>query len=110
MLVSILNYLNNGSFLKNVDLQDLQNCVEVAWEIKPLLQDGNQQIKTDGNPDLGFDGIGGCPVKGLDSQMLLDPAKEKLHLPALFVNVGDSNGGNGEDIGQEDKTLVGVQI
>ena len=78
--------------------------------MKPLLQDGNKQINADGNPDLGFDGVWRCPVKGLDSQMLLDPAKEELHLPALLVNIGDSNGGNGKDIGQVDEAFVGVQI
>ena len=110
LLVSIFNYLNNGLFLKNVDLQNLQNCVEVAGQMKSLLQDCNQQINADSDPDLGFDGVGGCSVKGFHSEMLLDPAEEKLHLPALLVNIGDGYGGNGKDIGQVDKTLLGVQV
>jgi len=110
VLASIFNYLNNGSFLKNVDLQNLQNCVEVAGEVESLFQDGDQQINADSDPDLGFDGVGRCAVKGFDSQMLLDPAEEELHLPALLVNIGDGYGGNGKDIGQVDKTLLGDQI
>jgi len=78
--------------------------------MKTLLQDGDQQINTDGNPDLGFDGVWRCPVKSFDSQMLLDPAEEEFHLPALLVNIGDSCCGNGKDIGQVNKTFVGVQI
>jgi len=110
VLASIFNYLNNGSFLKNVDLQNLQNCVEVAGEVESLFQDGDQQINADSDPDLGFDGVGRCAVKGFDSQMLLDPAEEELHLPALLVNIGDGFCGNGKDIGQVDKTFVGVQV
>ena len=70
MLVSILNYLNNGFFLENVGLQNLQNCVEVSGQTKSLFQDGNQQINADGNPDLGLDGIGRCSIRSLDSQVL----------------------------------------
>ncbi len=76
--------------------------------MKSLLQDGDQKINADSDPDLGFDGVGRCAVKGFDSQMLLDPAEEELHLPALLVNIGDGYGRNGKDIGQVDKTLLGV--
>jgi len=78
--------------------------------MKSLLQDCNQQINADSDPDLSFDGVGRCAVKGFDSQMLLDPSEEELYLPALLVNVGDGYGGNGKDIGQVDKTLLGVQV
>src|SRR4030042_4267526 len=78
--------------------------------MKSLLQDGNQQINADSDPYLGFDGVGRCAVKGFESEMLLDPAEEELHLPALLVNIGDGFGGNGKDIGQVDKTFVGVQV
>ena len=33
--------------------------------MKSLLQDRNQQINADSDPDLGFDGVGRCTVKGL---------------------------------------------
>ena len=46
--------------------------------MKSLLQDGNQQINADSDPDLGFDGVERCSVKCFDSQMLLDPAEEEL--------------------------------
>ena len=78
--------------------------------MKSLLQDGNQQINADSDPNLGFDGIGRCTVKGFDSQMLLDPAEEELGGGGLLVNIGDGYGGNSKDIGQVDKTLFGVQV
>ena len=84
--------------------------MEVSGQMKSLLQDCNQQINADSDPNLGFDGVGRCAVKGFDSQMLLDPSEEELYLPALLVNVGDGYGGNGKDIGQVDKTLLGVQV
>jgi len=84
--------------------------VETAGQIESLFQDGDQKINADSDPYLGFDGVGRCAVKGFDPQMLLDPAEEEFHLPALFVNIGDGYCGNGKDIGQVDKTLVGVQV
>lgn len=68
--------------------------------MKSLFEDSNQQVNADGDPDLGFDGVGRYSVKSFDSQMLLDPSKEEFHLPVLFVNVGDGYGGNGKDIGE----------
>ena len=84
--------------------------METAGQIESLFQDSDQEINADSDPDLGFDGVGRCSVKGFDSQMLLDPAEEELHLPALLVNIGDCYGGNGKNIGQVDKTLLGVQV
>ena len=106
MLVSVLNYLNNGSFIKNVDLQNLQNCVEAARQIESLFQDGDQKVNADSDPYLGFDCIGRCPVKGFDSQMLLYPAEKEFHLPSLLVNIGDGFCRNGKYIGQIDPTSL----
>jgi len=102
--------LNNGPFIKNVDLQNLQNCVETAGQIESLFQDGNQKINADSSPYLCFDGIGRCSVKGFDSQMLLDPPEKESHLPSLLVNIGDSLCGNSKDIGQIDITFVLFQV
>lgn len=78
--------------------------------MKSFLQDCDQKINADGNPDLGFDGVGRCAVKGFDSQMLLVPTEKEFHLPALFVNIGNSHCGNSKDVGEIDKTFVGVQV
>jgi hypothetical protein len=37
------------------------------------------------NPDLSVNSILRSAVKGLDSQILLDPFKEKLNLPAALI-------------------------
>jgi len=63
--------------------------VEVAGQMKSLFQDGDQQINADGDPDLGFDDIGRCAVKGFDSEMLLDTASRDessgmSHIPQAF--------------------------
>ena len=91
LLVSVFNYLNNGTFVKNVDLQNLQNCVEAAVQIQSLFQDGDRKINADSDSYLGFDGIGRCSVKGFDSQVLFDPAEKEFHLSSLLVNIGDGS-------------------
>jgi hypothetical protein len=49
--------------------------------MKSFLGDCNKQIDTDGDPDLSLYGIRGCPIKRLDTQVLLDPFEKQLHLP-----------------------------
>ena len=46
-----------------------KSCQKTTWAVTSL--------NADGDPDLGFDGVGRCAVKGFDSQMLLDPAEEE---------------------------------
>ncbi len=64
------------------------------------LEVGQQQVDTDGDPDLGHDGIAGSAQEALDLQILLDPLEEQLDLPARFVDLGDGAGGEFEVVGQ----------
>lgn len=96
MLLSVINYLNNGSFVKNVDLKNLENCVEAASQVESLFQDSDQKVSADIDPYLGFDCIGRCSMKGFDSQMLLYPAEKEFNLPVLLVNIGDGFCRNGK--------------
>ncbi len=57
-----------------------------------LLDDGHQDINTDGNLDLGLDRVLGCTEKCLDSQVLFEPFKEQFDLPAAFVQSSNSQG------------------
>jgi len=49
-------------------------------------------------------------IKGLDAQMLLDPLEKQLHLPTLFVDVGDGQWRKREIVGQELQSPVGFGI
>ena len=53
-----------------------------------------QQIDAHGNPDLSHHGIFAGAQKRFDLEVLLDPFKKQLYLPALFIN--GSNGSRGQ--------------
>ena len=59
-----------------------------------------------------LDGVLAGAVKGLDSQILLDPLEEELHMPAALVDLWDGQSGQREVVGEEDEILlrVGVHI
>ena len=42
--------------------------------------------------------------------MLLDPLEEQFHLPAIPVEIGDGQGGQGEVVGQENEGMVALCI
>ncbi len=66
-----------------------------------LLDDRHQHVDADGDPDLRSHSVLRSAVETLDSQMLLDPFEEQLHLPAALVERADRQRRQGELIGQE---------
>ena len=58
--------------------------------MKLLLDDGNEHIGGYGAPDLRLHRVLARAQEFLDSQMLLDPFEEQLHLPAILVERGDA--------------------
>src|SRR5260370_42123945 len=78
--------------------------------MESLLDDGDQNIGGDGDPDLRLNAILGSPVEGFDPQMLLDPFEKQLDLPAAAVQFGDRKRGQDEIVGQEDEGLGGFRI
>ena len=81
-----------GHFLEQGDTQDLENCVETLRQPEALLQDRDEHVHSDRNPDLGLHGVLGGAVEGLDPQVLLDTLEEEFHAPPRLVQVGDSEG------------------
>lgn len=102
--------LKNRSFLEKADAQNLQNFVQTPVELKFLLDDGDQDVDADGDPDLRLHSVRGGAVKRLDAQVLLDPFEEQFHLPTAFVQLGNRQGIENKVVGQEDETLAGVRI
>ena len=49
-------------------------------------------------------------IECLDAQILFDPFEEEFDVPATFVNVCDSYGGQTKVIGYEDKAFTGLGI
>lgn len=54
--------------------------------ILPLRND-EQQVVTNGYPDLRVDGVHGCAIESLDVQMLFDPFEKHLNLPPFAVQL-----------------------
>ncbi len=54
-------------------------------QFQTLFDDGDQQVRGDRSPYLRLDRIFCCPKDRLDTQILFDPFKVQLDLPALFV-------------------------
>ncbi len=61
-------------------------------------------------PDLRRHRVFGGAQKRLDSQMLLDPFEEQLHLPRLAVKRGNQFGLESKIVGQERHSLAGVVL
>ena len=76
--------------------------------MKTFLGDGDQQIRRYGNPDLRLHRVLAGAKEDLDTQMLLDPFEEQLHMPALAVKIADQFGLQGEVVGQKHRALSAV--
>ena len=87
----------------------MQQSVEQAGQLELFLDDGDQQVDRNGDPDLGFNGVLAGPEEVLDAEVLLDPFKEEFQLAAALAESADGGGGKRELVGQEDKILAGLR-
>ncbi len=74
-------------------------------EVEPLLDDGDEHIDRDGDPDLALDRVLGSAEEALDAKMRLDPLEEQLDLPAALVERTDRQGRELEMVGQKHQRL-----
>ena len=65
--------------------QDSHDFNDGTTNLHVMFDDTNEAICDDGNMYLNTDSILGLPPKGLDAKMLLDPLKEQLNLPPVFI-------------------------
>lgn len=54
-----------------------------------LIDDGDEHIDGDGNPDLKLDRILRGTEEGLDTKMVFDPFDKQLDPPSAAINLGD---------------------
>ncbi len=80
-------------FLEKSDRENLQQCVERGVQVEAFLDDGDQDVDRDGDPNLRLDRIFRRPKEPLDPKMLFDPLEEQLHLPTAFVERADGGAG-----------------
>jgi len=73
--------------------------------MKSFLENGNQHVNGNGDPDLRLDGVLGRAVEGLDPQVLLDPFEEEFDLPTALVDLRDRKWRQRKAVGDENETL-----
>ncbi len=74
-------------FFKRVNAQALQSSVQVSGQSQLLVDNGDQQVSRDRDPDLRLHRIGTVPEKMFDAQVTFDPAEEPAFIasPLLVV-------------------------
>ena len=88
----------------------MENFVECSPDSELLLDDRNQHIDGDSNPDLSFHGVLGSAVERLDSKILFDPFEEQLDLPATFEEQSNRQGLQDKVVCQKDKAAMFFDI
>ena len=78
--------------------------------MKSFLDDGHQNVDAHCYEDLCLDRIFARSEKGLDPQMLFDPAKEQFDLPATFVELCDGQSRDHMVVGQETQSFSRIGI
>ena len=78
--------------------------------METLSDDGNKDVGRNGDPNLSFYRIVGCSLKGLYAKMLLDPFEEQFDLPSALVELGDSQCGKDEIVGEKNQLLLSLRI
>ena len=80
--------------------------MEALRQAQLLFQDGDLDIDTDGDPDLGFDSVGRRTNESFDSQLLFDPFEKQVHLPATLIEQGNGKRRQLKIVGQIDEGLL----
>ncbi len=78
--------------------------------MKIFLNNSDEHVGGQGEPDLRLDRVLAVANKLLDAQVLLDPFEKQFHLPAAFVQRSDGQGRQACVVGQEDQSLLGFGI
>ena len=78
-------WLETLGFLEECDAENLQNVGEAAIDLEFLLQDGDEDVDADGDPDLGLHGVLRVAVERFDAEVLFDPFEEEFDLPATAI-------------------------
>src|SRR5205814_3908235 len=73
LLLITLKHKLDGRFLEKCSGENLENCVERLRQSQLFFDDGDQDINSHSNPDLGLHTIGRRAEKTFDAQVLFDP-------------------------------------
>src|SRR5713226_3601020 len=98
------------SLMHEVDADEAGEGERAGYGLLGGLGQSQDQEGDEGDGDLNTNGILGSSEEACDLEGLLDPAKEQLDCPALFVEVGDFLSGGGEIVGDDAQDLAGVDF
>ena len=104
MLISCIKFRKQfwqRYLLERGSADDLQDFIHRWREIPLLLGDGDKQVGAECGPDLNPHAVRRVAEKSAQTQVLLDPAKEKFDGPAAPIDRGDGERGQVKLIGQE---------
>ena len=79
----------------------MQDFVETSVEFQFFLDNGDENISTDSDPNLSLHCVLGSSIKGLDSKVLFDPLEKEFHLPAALVQLGNGQRFEHKIVGQK---------
>ena len=82
---SFRKYLRNRNFLEKYNAENLQDFAQTQLDFEFFLDNRDQNVNADDNPDLSLHSVLGGAIKRLDTQVLLDPFEKYFYLPAAFV-------------------------
>ena len=80
------------------------------FQIQTLFPDGNRDVGRNGDPYLRLDDVFRRAIKSFDSEMLLYPFEEQLHLPSLLVESANRDGRQCEVVGQKLERLACFEV
>ena len=89
---------------------DLSKRMKRGVEMKPFLDDGHKEVQRGRDPELRLHRVLGGTEGALDSQMLLAPLEEPLHLPAVPIPRADGLRRQAEVVGQKHQSLAGLLL
>ena len=73
----------HGGLVRQGDAENLKHLVGGSPDSKPLAHNRHETEDGDRHTDLDPHGVLGRPPELLDSEMLLEPLEEELHLPSV---------------------------
>jgi hypothetical protein len=93
--------LNQVASLKEVELQQPEYLCQRQPQLRPEFQICQEDIDTEGDPELRKDSIGCCAEKSFDLEILLDPFEEQFDFPSFLVHLSDGGGVEIKGIGEK---------
>jgi hypothetical protein len=63
-------------------IQNLHSFAQCSWQVRLFVEDGNHQVKSDVNSELGLHRVGARAVVMFDPQAPVDPAEGQFNAPS----------------------------